>query len=193
MAKGPLVDHHFLIIPIEHGPSIASTQGSPIFSEISETTEKLKQLVLSSNEWFIMLEQYRPSNSGIIHHAHRQILGIPRSLVLSVSEIIKQIMLVAQSNSSRCTSVESYPPKDYSPRHVSYYVQVHEPSTAAAENPILHEFLIECPGKFPVDVLRIALSNALHQPEKSRWQACTRSLEQESQHAKSISDKFFKE
>lgn len=87
LAKGPLVEEHVLIVPIEHLPSTLSLP-SDADSDLQRLTHALKRYFRKHGNAMIVFERYL--NLRTANHAHLQVVPIPLSKASAVrSEFLK--------------------------------------------------------------------------------------------------------
>jgi diadenosine tetraphosphate (Ap4A) HIT family hydrolase len=128
LAKGPLVNHHLLVVPIDHKKSVHELS-EDAREEMDSTTEDVCEFLFTENEIPVVFDVFRPYSPKLVHHVHRQIIGVPGHLVQSVSEITERLKDSASNWGFSFTPVGSFPDKKYSPRSNTFYVNFKDPAT----------------------------------------------------------------
>ena len=95
LAKGGLVDHHLLIVPIEHYSNSHQirTNGNDAFSkEVSKIEKQFDSYERKIGKCVISFESYGGSeaNSNRIHHMHVQLVPIPIEAEINVEDDLKK-------------------------------------------------------------------------------------------------------
>ncbi|KAJ9183815.1 hypothetical protein P3X46_007622 [Hevea brasiliensis] len=182
LAKGPLVQDHVLLIPIEHSPSTLSLP-QECESELVRFKNSLKLYFKNRGKEAIIFEWV--SKRGT--HANLQAAPVPSSRVAAVQDIFnmaadklgfKFVAMKFDNNSDGRKWLRAQFDRNYS----FFYVEL-------PDGTILSH-LIEENERFPVQFGREVLAGLLNAPERADWRTCKLSKEEETKMVEEFQKKF---
>lgn len=183
LAKGGLVDEHFLIAPIEHIESLTSDRNShELYNELEEFKKSLKLYFGNSSRAVVFYERNFKS-------VHWQLQAVPVDLdkIDSIESSIKEVSKRHFNNSDYINIPSACAISDVIPRGVPYlYWQLEPPGS---------KFVTEISTKgcyFPVQLARCVLADPLMLDCMTRvdWKNCVKSREEYTKLVKCIKEKF---
>ncbi|KAF6157049.1 hypothetical protein GIB67_041510, partial [Kingdonia uniflora] len=183
LAKGPLVDDHALIIPIEHFPNTLVLLGDAV-SELERFKNALKMYFKSRGKEVVFFEWVFKHSS----HANLQAIPIPSSK----AAILERLFLTAAER-LRFKFVPIKPRNDISEgrkilnsqfdRKLSlFYVEL--PEGTILYHPVKDE------ENFPVQFGREVLAGLLNIADKADWRNCKLSMEEETKMTEGFKKRF---
>ncbi|GAA0176153.1 hypothetical protein LIER_29198 [Lithospermum erythrorhizon] len=182
LAKGPLVPHHVLIIPVEHSPTTLLLP-SECESELSRCQQSLETFFKNQGKEAVFFEWVFKRST----HANIQSVPIPSSKASAVQKIFtlaadklgfKFQTLQVDNKYERRTSLRSH----FDPNCSLFYVEL--PSGV-----ILYH-VIEENEKFPSQFGREVLAGLLNMADKADWRNCQLSKDEEIKVVESFKKQF---
>ncbi|EFJ14443.1 hypothetical protein SELMODRAFT_445909 [Selaginella moellendorffii] len=179
LAKGPLMDKHMLIVPIEHTPS-AVCVSREVEKELEMYKDSLRKFFESQGSSIIIFERYINIRAGT--HAHVQVVPVSSSAAASCREAFDAaaselgfsfiIMRRSQSNDLRRLL-----------DRVNYFVVELPDGTTLAHPCAAGE-------KMPMQFGREVLAGLLGTPEKTDWKACKLTKDEETKLVEDFKQQF---
>ena len=163
LAKGPLVPHHCLVIPISHKPSSLDLAPHEQ-AEVAAYCDALRACFAASGESVLIFERYM--GSGSFEHMHLQVVPLPHHLATGARDAF-----VARGK-SRGINFEVLPAgaslaSRFEARGTEPFFRVELPSGEQ----LLH-MLASCPRKHPLQFGREVVAAMLGAPHRADWKVC---------------------
>ncbi|KAF9615113.1 hypothetical protein IFM89_021684 [Coptis chinensis] len=183
LAKGPLVEDHALIVPIEHSSNVLDVEPE-IEKEVERLKKALNMYFKSQGKEVVFFEWV----SKHIGHTNIQAVPIPvpkASLVQGVFTLAAERVgfKFVESNSNKDTSERRFFLKIQSSRKVSiFYVELPDGT--------LLSHSIEGNEKFPAQFGREVLAGLLNVPNRADWRNCKLSKEEETKMTDAFKKRF---
>ncbi|KAK4483663.1 hypothetical protein RD792_010864 [Penstemon davidsonii] len=182
LAKGPLVQDHVLIIPVEHIPNTLSLPPE-CDKDLSKFQSSLKAYFLSQGKEVVFFEWV--SKRGT--HANLQAVPVPSTKASSVGQIFN---LAAKKLGFKFTIVEndnSLEGRKLLGRHLDgnqslFYVEI--------PGGTILSHIVEDNEKFPAQFGREVLAGLLNIADKADWRNCQLSKDEEAKMADSFKSRF---
>lgn len=183
LAKGGLIDEHFLLIPIEHIGSVNAKENS-------------RELVAEKNTFMHhIMEYFETKSMGVVffernfRSVHWQIHAVPiaRKLLRGVDKKIRE---VSDVHYSKCTYIDFA-----SSLQISDIIQPGAPYLHWQIEPLGVNFACVIDVKesfFPVQLPRIVLAQILDCPDRIDWKKCCKSREEYLELVAQIKEKWTK-
>ncbi|GLJ46532.1 hypothetical protein SUGI_0980680 [Cryptomeria japonica] len=185
IAKGPLVEGHVLIIPVEHLPSSLSLPPDAD-GELQNYKHALKRFFRKQGNSIIVFERY--FNLRVATHAHLQVVPIPLSKASAVrSEFISagkklgfefDVIKPGENDDDTKMSLK----KLLRGGNGYFFVELPEGTILA--------HLLESGEKLPMQFGREVLANLLGKIDRSDWKNCKLSKEEETSMAEDFKNRF---
>ncbi|CAK9235704.1 unnamed protein product [Sphagnum jensenii] len=185
IAKGPLVDSHILILPIEHHPSTISLPADAE-SELQRYKDALQKCFKTQGKATVFFERYLQLRAGT--HAHLQAVPVPLQKASSVrSAFVSAAKEVGFEFDIICPS-DTDPQAGQALKEVVggganfFFVELPEGTILA------HRL---APGeKLPMQFGREVMASVLGTPERGDWKACKLDIEEETSMADRFKEQF---
>ncbi|CAK9881409.1 unnamed protein product [Sphagnum jensenii] len=185
IAKGPLVDSHILILPIEHHPSTISLPADAE-SELQRYKDALQKCFKTQGKATVFFERYLQLRAGT--HAHLQAVPVPLQKASSVrSAFMSAAKEVGFEFDIICPS-DTDPQARQALKEVVggganfFFVELPEGTILA------HRL---APGeKLPMQFGREVMASLLGTPERGDWKACKLDVEEETSMADRFKEQF---
>ncbi|CAK9234133.1 unnamed protein product [Sphagnum troendelagicum] len=185
IAKGPLVDSHILILPIEHHPSTISLPADAE-SELQRYKDALQKCFKTQGKATVFFERYLQLRAGT--HAHLQAVPVPLQKASSVrSAFMSAAKEVGFEFDIICPS-DTDPQARQALKEVVggganfFFVELPEGTILA------HRL---APGeKLPMQFGREVMASLLGTPERGDWKACKLDIEEETSMADRFKEQF---
>ncbi|CAM6074129.1 unnamed protein product [Sphagnum tenellum] len=185
IAKGPLVDSHILILPIEHHPSTISLPADAE-SELQRYKDALQKCFKTQGKATVFFERYLQLRAGT--HAHLQAVPVPLQKASSVrSAFMSAAKEVGFEFDIICPS-DTDPQARQALKEVVggganfFFVELPEGTMLA------HRL---APGeKLPMQFGREVMASLLGTPERGDWKACKLDIEEETSMADRFKEQF---
>ncbi|XP_058073972.1 zinc finger CCCH domain-containing protein 64 [Magnolia sinica] len=185
LAKGPLVEDHFLIIPVEHCPNTLSV-APEVEKELQRYKDALKIYFKNQRKVVVFYEWL--SKQGLSMHANLQAIPIPlskasdvhRHFILAAKKLGFEFEVINPSNHSSegRKSLRSL----FDGKSSFFYLELPEGTI------LFHS--VEDKEKFPVQFGREVLAGMLSVMDKADWRNCKLSKEDEIQMVESFKKGF---
>jgi diadenosine tetraphosphate (Ap4A) HIT family hydrolase len=185
IAKGPLVDSHILILPIEHHPSTISLPADAE-SELQRYKDALQKCFKTQGKATVFFERYLQLRAGT--HAHLQAVPVPLQKASTVrSAFISAAKEVGFEFDIICPS-DTDPQARQALKEVVggganfFFVELPEGTILA------HRL---APGeKLPMQFGREVMASLLGTPERGDWKVCKLDVEEETSMADRFKEQF---
>ncbi|GAV77689.1 CwfJ_C_2 domain-containing protein/CwfJ_C_1 domain-containing protein [Cephalotus follicularis] len=182
LAKGPLVQDHVLMIPIEHSPNTLSL--SPECEiELGRYQNSLKMYYKNQGKTAVFFEWVSIRNI----HANLQVVPIPSSRVAAVQDIFNLaaeklgfnfVAMKFNSNSEGRKSLRS----NFDRNSSIFYVEL--------PGGMILSHLVEENVRFPAQFGREVLAGLLNMADRADWRNCKLSKEEETKMAENFKKQF---
>ncbi|KDP33838.1 hypothetical protein JCGZ_07409 [Jatropha curcas] len=182
LAKGPLVQDHVLLIPVEHSPNTVSLP-EECESELVEFRNSLKLYYKNQGKEAVLFEWV--SKRGT--HANLQVAPVPSSRAAVIQDIFnmaaeklgfKFVIMKFDNNSDGRKWLRT----QFDRNHSFFYVELPDGTV------LLHS--VDENEKFPAQFGREVLAGLLNKPERADWRACTLSKEEEMKMVEEFKKQF---
>ncbi|KAL2533213.1 Zinc finger CCCH domain-containing protein 64 [Abeliophyllum distichum] len=178
LAKGPLVQDHLLIIPVEHSPNTLSLP-SDCEKELSRFQSSLKAYFKNQGKEVVFFEWV--SKKGT--HANLQAVPIPSSRASSAEDIFNLANKLGFKFSTSKNSEGRKMLRTHFDRNFSlFYVEV--------PGGTILSHAVEENEKFPVQFGREVMAGLLNIADKADWRNCQLSKDEESKMAEGFKSRF---
>ncbi|KAL2553721.1 Zinc finger CCCH domain-containing protein 64 [Forsythia ovata] len=179
LAKGPLVQDHLLIIPVEHSPNTLSLP-SECEKELSRFQSSLKAYFKNQGKEVVFFEWV--SKKGT--HANLQAVPIPSSRASSAEDIFN---LAANKLGFKFSTIKNSEGRKMLRTHFDrnfslFYVEV--------PGGTILSHAVEENEKFPVQFGREVMAGLLNIADKADWRNCQLSKDEESKMAEGFKSQF---
>ncbi|GMY36305.1 zinc finger CCCH domain-containing protein 64 [Fagus crenata] len=182
LAKGPLVQDHVLIIPVEHSPNTVSLPPETEI-ELGRLQNSLKRYYKNQGKSVVFFEWVSKRST----HANLQAIPIPSSRAAAVQDIFnlaseklgfKFVVLSKNENSDGRKVLRTQFDKNFS----FFYVELPDGSILS--------HLVEENEKFPAQFGREVLAGLLNKADRADWRNCAQSKEEEIKMAEDFKSQF---
>lgn len=183
LAKGGLVEEHFLLIPIEHIGSITSRENSEEL--LAEKEQFINHIVKYFEEKSMSVAFFERNFRSV----HWQIQAVPISKEI-MRDMKKKIHSLSKKHYSKCTYI------DFSPSlKISDIIPPGAPYLHWRLEPESQSFACKIDVKdsiFPVQLPRMVLAQIMDCPDRIDWKKCCKTREEYASLVGQIKDKWAK-
>ncbi|CAM6106973.1 unnamed protein product [Calypogeia fissa] len=186
LAKGPIMQGHMLLLPIEHYPSTVSLPDDMIY-EMQKYKRALRECYESQGSTIVIFERYIQLRAGT--HAHLQVFPIPLLKALGA-----RAAFVAAAKNEGFVFQEIPPGEDYGETRQALKEIVKAQNYFFVELPdntiLVHPF--EAGSKMSMQFGREVVAKLVGQPDRADWKACTQTKDEETDMADEFKQQFAK-
>ncbi|OAE21764.1 hypothetical protein AXG93_2550s1010 [Marchantia polymorpha subsp. ruderalis] len=184
LAKGPVVQGHVLLLPIEHFPSTVSL-AFDVLDEMQKYIDGLRECHRSQGNAIVIFERYIQLRAGT--HAHIQIIPIPEAEAQSARGAFETAAMQAGFEFQSLPSGKSHRQArealwELVQNRNYFYVEL--PDQARLVHPL------DGGAKMSMQFGREVVATLLNKPERGDWKACVMSKDEETNMAEEFKQLF---